>query len=48
MIRAKFYDYKDRFDKLEKMQVDESLRPKPLSNDDMLGYYGNFKQLNLD
>ncbi|CAG9858088.1 unnamed protein product [Phyllotreta striolata] len=44
----KLEQYKDRFDKLEKMKIDESLRPEKLENDDILGYHGNFKKLNVD
>lgn len=43
-----FKQYKDRFDVLGTLRVDESLRPEKLVNDDILGYYGNFKHLNLD
>ncbi|XP_074030256.1 retinol-binding protein pinta [Leptinotarsa decemlineata] len=46
--KRKFQDYKGRFDILEKLRVDESLRPTPLVNDDVLGYYGNFKKVNVD
>uniref|UniRef100_A0AAR5Q9D2 CRAL-TRIO domain-containing protein n=2 Tax=Dendroctonus ponderosae TaxID=77166 RepID=A0AAR5Q9D2_DENPD len=38
---------KDVFDKLEKLTVDESLRPAKLKNDEILGYYGNFKKIHL-
>ncbi|XP_063924738.1 retinaldehyde-binding protein 1-like [Zophobas morio] len=36
------------FDYLEKFKVDENLRPAKLENDEMLGFYGNFKKLNID
>lgn len=44
----KFEEYYDRFEALQNMKVDESLRPTPLENDDMLGFYGNFKKLSVD
>lgn len=37
-----------RFDELDKLQVDESKRPAPLKNDDILGFHGNFKKLSVD
>ncbi|KAG5886266.1 hypothetical protein JTB14_020829 [Gonioctena quinquepunctata] len=46
--KRKFADYKDRFDTLEKLTVYEALRPIPLVNDEILGYYGNFKKVNVD
>ncbi|XP_030756396.1 alpha-tocopherol transfer protein-like [Sitophilus oryzae] len=44
----KFGQYKDLFDKLGAMRVNESLRPTRLVNDEVLGYYGNFKKLDVD
>ncbi|CAG9858087.1 unnamed protein product [Phyllotreta striolata] len=44
----KFEQYKERFDKLATMKIDESLRPEKLENDEILGYHGNFKKLNVD
>ncbi|CAH1108293.1 unnamed protein product [Psylliodes chrysocephalus] len=46
--KKKFQQYKDRFDKLENMKVDESLRPEKLENDEILGYHGNFKKISID
>nr|XP_023013370.1 alpha-tocopherol transfer protein-like [Leptinotarsa decemlineata] len=46
--KQKFADYKERFDKLDQLRVDEALRPTPLINDDVLGFYGNFKKLSVD
>lgn len=40
--------YQDRFDALDKLQVDEKLRPKTLENNEILGFYGSFKKLNID
>lgn len=39
---------RDRFEVLQKLQVDETLRPEKLVNDEVLGYYGNFKKLSVD
>ncbi|CAG9770311.1 unnamed protein product [Ceutorhynchus assimilis] len=39
---------RDRYEKLVNLRVDESLRPTKLENDDVLGYYGNFKKINVD
>ncbi|XP_050302049.1 uncharacterized protein LOC126740164 [Anthonomus grandis grandis] len=47
LFLQKYEKHKDRFMELSKMTVDESLRPEKLKNDDVLGYYGNFKKLNL-
>lgn len=41
-------DNQQRVDELELLITDESKRPVPLVNDEVLGYYGNFKKLNLD
>ncbi|XP_072394631.1 retinol-binding protein pinta-like [Diabrotica undecimpunctata] len=46
--KNKMFEYKDRFDKLETMQVNEALRPEKLQNDELLGYYGNFKKIDTD
>ncbi|XP_028140956.2 retinaldehyde-binding protein 1-like isoform X3 [Diabrotica virgifera virgifera] len=46
--KKKMFEYKDRFDKLETMQVNEKLRPEKLENDEILGYYGNFKKIDTD
>ena len=40
--RLSFFDY------LEKVKVDENRRPAKLENDEMLGFYGNFKKLNVN
>uniref|UniRef100_A0A6P7GG22 Uncharacterized protein LOC114342038 isoform X2 n=1 Tax=Diabrotica virgifera virgifera TaxID=50390 RepID=A0A6P7GG22_DIAVI len=46
--KQKIFEYKDRFELLETMKVDESLRPEKLKNDEILGYYGNFKKIDTD
>lgn len=46
--QKKLEEYQDRFDALEKMRPIEDLRPAPLKNDEILGFYGNFKKLSVD
>ncbi|XP_074039558.1 retinol-binding protein pinta isoform X2 [Leptinotarsa decemlineata] len=46
--KLKFVHHKERFDLLEKLRVDENLRPTPLTNDEQLGFYGNFKKISVD
>lgn len=46
--QRKLEEYQDRFDKLDSMKVKENLRPVPLKNDDILGFHGNFKKLDVD
>ncbi|CAG9770320.1 unnamed protein product [Ceutorhynchus assimilis] len=48
MLSKKYEEHKDMYLKLEKLSVDETLRPAKLRNDDILGYYGNFKKINVD
>ncbi|CAG9760069.1 unnamed protein product [Ceutorhynchus assimilis] len=48
MMTKKFEELKPRFDKIQFMTVDESKRLEKLINDDILGFYGSFRQLNLD
>ncbi|KAJ3652773.1 hypothetical protein Zmor_018709 [Zophobas morio] len=45
-----FEQYLNLFDcnYLGKFKVDENLRPAKLENDEMLGFHGNFKKLNID
>lgn len=47
-LQEKFSEYQNRFDLLDKLRVNENLRPEPLINDEMLGFHGNFKKLNVD
>ncbi|XP_074030266.1 alpha-tocopherol transfer protein [Leptinotarsa decemlineata] len=44
----KMEDRKDFFDQRENWVVMEDLRPSKVSNDEFLGYYGNFKKLDVD
>lgn len=46
--KLKFEEYENRFNLLDKLRVQENLRPVPLENDEVLGYYGNFKKLDVD
>ncbi|CAG9858030.1 unnamed protein product [Phyllotreta striolata] len=48
LLKLKFEECSDEFDELQKLKVDEKLRPEPLNNSEVLGYYGNFKKLDVD
>lgn len=48
LLLKEFERMKPRFDRLQTMKTNESLRPEELLNDDTLGYYGNFKKLDVD
>ncbi|KAJ3619002.1 hypothetical protein MTP99_005792 [Tenebrio molitor] len=48
LMKVKLEEFQDRFDQLDQMRVDESLRPEKLVNNDILGFYGNFKKLDVD
>ncbi|KAJ3644875.1 hypothetical protein Zmor_022576 [Zophobas morio] len=48
VMHKKLAEYQDRFDQLDGLRVDENLRPEKLNNDEILGYYGNFKKINFD
>ncbi|XP_068914645.1 uncharacterized protein [Tenebrio molitor] len=48
LIMQKFEEYEDRFDQLDKLRVDENLRPEKLNNDEILGFHGNFRKLDVD
>lgn len=44
----KMEEHKPLFDRLISLKVDESKRPTKLVNDEVLGFYGNFKKLDID
>ncbi|CAG9820572.1 unnamed protein product [Phaedon cochleariae] len=46
--RKKLSDYRERFDALTTLRVDETKRPTPVINDEILGFHGNFKKLCVD
>ncbi|CAH1108274.1 unnamed protein product [Psylliodes chrysocephalus] len=46
--RLKMERYQPRYEQLQKLKVNEALRPEPLVNSDILGYYGNFKKIDFD
>ncbi|KAJ3654079.1 hypothetical protein Zmor_013292 [Zophobas morio] len=50
LCQLKFQDYRDRFNLLDELRVNENLRPTQLANenDEILGYHGNFKKLEID
>jgi hypothetical protein len=48
LMKVKLEEFQGRFDQLDQMRVDESLRPERLVNNDILGFYGNFKKLDVD
>jgi hypothetical protein len=49
MTRRKLAQYQERFDRLDTLRVNENLRPEEFNNDDeILGFYGNFKKLDVD
>lgn len=48
MLYRKFEEMKPRFDKIQYMTTNESLRPTKLENDDILGYYGSFRKIDVD
>jgi hypothetical protein len=48
LMQVKLEEFQYRFDQLDQMRVDESLRPEKLVNNDILGFYGNFKKLDVD
>lgn len=47
-LQLKCYEkHKKRFEELQTMKCDESLKPV-MVDDDLFGTYGNFKKLNID
>ncbi|XP_066146023.1 retinol-binding protein pinta-like [Euwallacea fornicatus] len=48
MLMKCFEEMKLRFDTIQHMTTDESLRASELKNDEILGYYGTFKQIDVD
>jgi hypothetical protein len=48
LTRRKLAQYQERFDRLDALRVNENLRPEELDNDEILGFYGNFKKLDVD
>jgi hypothetical protein len=48
MTKRKVVQYQERFDRLDTLRVNENLRPAEFNNDEILGFYGNFKKLDVD
>ncbi|CAG9861667.1 unnamed protein product [Phyllotreta striolata] len=48
MWQIKLAEYKERFNVIDKLKTNEMLRPAPLKNDEILGYHGNFRKLEMD
>ncbi|XP_023011520.2 retinol-binding protein pinta isoform X1 [Leptinotarsa decemlineata] len=46
--KKKLEQYSTRFNNLSKMKTNEILRPSPLVNDEVLGFHGNFRKLEMD
>ncbi|KAJ3646995.1 hypothetical protein Zmor_024549 [Zophobas morio] len=47
-LEEKYRKNQDLFDRIDEIKVDESLRPQKLEDTELLGYYGNFKKLEVD
>ncbi|KAJ3640660.1 hypothetical protein Zmor_027208 [Zophobas morio] len=47
-LENEFKEHQEFFDDLENFKVDEALRPEKLRNDELLGFYGNFRRLDID
>ncbi|EFA02785.1 clavesin-1 [Tribolium castaneum] len=48
MVNLKLAFYQDRFDELDHLRVDESLRAEKLNTEEILGIYGKFKKFHFD
>ncbi|XP_044254918.1 retinol-binding protein pinta-like [Tribolium madens] len=48
MVKVKLSFYQDRFNELDNLRVDESLRADKLNTEEILGIYGKFKKLHFD
>jgi hypothetical protein len=48
MVKLKFMEKQELFDRLDKIRVDERIRPEKLRDDEILGFHGNFKKLDID
>lgn len=48
MLEEKLVEYQPWFDHLDTLKTNEKLRPENLKNDDILGFYGNFKKFDVD
>ncbi|XP_050508089.1 alpha-tocopherol transfer protein-like [Diabrotica virgifera virgifera] len=48
MLKLKLIEYGDRFDKLDTLRVNESLRPTAIDCQENFGVHGTFRQMNID
>ncbi|KAJ3644405.1 hypothetical protein Zmor_022139 [Zophobas morio] len=47
-MKKKLFEYENRLQHVYKLRVNETLRPQKLNNDEILGFYGSFKKINVD